>query len=694
MFFRGASTIPGIVATMESDERGHREDRRLADRHATHLVVLEKSVPVLLRNRAFKNKDTFAHSLPSYPIVFLQLACELISVEFEDDPCNFYLYPSRIHGFDFISMNLNATGKVATELRVSKFRLLIRAENSRNFFHSLLDLVRKYSDDIVELTFNVDDPTDPVDGNACSMCGRCPRSPTCTTCGRCPSSPTRTTCGRCAGSPTRTMCGRCPGSTARTMCGCSPGSPTRTMCGRSPGVPTRTMCGRCPGSLTRTMCGRSPGCPAHAQCGRSPGSPVMRTQCDRSPGSLSCAQCDRCPGCPAHAQCGRSPGSPMRTQCDRSPGSPACTQCDRCPGCPAHAQCGRSPGSPMLTQCDRCPGSPLRTQRDRSSDMQCDCGCPGSPNTRTMCDSTGAGGELRRAGGARTMCGSTSAGGQLLRAGRARTMCGSTSAGGQLLRAGRQYRRRRAVAANWQGAHIVRARSMRARQWHYLREGLPMGRTMVTGWQFQNRLHIIVRCPYQTLLRAQRQQTPSMLASLNDAAAIRQQRDLAKGKRYFAMSQRLRQQHSACLLSCNVTTDAGARAVPQAVQHAPSSAMADDPASHSASASVASQAVQHVPLSAMADGSAAHSASVRSAPQAVPYVSPSAMADNSSAAHGANARGVASGCKWFWYCKCCPHILAGYHLRDGFDIFGMMERAFLPNKPKTMRQKRAAEASK
>eukprot|EP00854_Cymbomonas_tetramitiformis_P003922 gene3922-4886_t len=166
MFFRGASTIPGIVATMESDERGHREDRRLADRHATHLVVLEKSVPVLLRNRAFKNKDTFAHSLPSYPIVFLQLACELISVEFEDDPCNFYLYPSRIHGFDFISMNLNATGKVATELRVSKFRLLIRAENSRNFFHSLLDLVRKYSDDIVELTFNVDDPTDPVDGNA------------------------------------------------------------------------------------------------------------------------------------------------------------------------------------------------------------------------------------------------------------------------------------------------------------------------------------------------------------------------------------------------------------------------------------------------------------------------------------------------------------------------------------------------
>eukprot|EP00854_Cymbomonas_tetramitiformis_P029597 gene29597-36879_t len=64
-------------------------------------------------------------------------------------------------------MNLNATGKKVTELRVSKFRLLIRGENPRNFFHTL-DLVRKYSEDIVELTFNVDDPTDRVDGDACS----------------------------------------------------------------------------------------------------------------------------------------------------------------------------------------------------------------------------------------------------------------------------------------------------------------------------------------------------------------------------------------------------------------------------------------------------------------------------------------------------------------------------------------------
>ncbi|KAK3266523.1 hypothetical protein CYMTET_24863 [Cymbomonas tetramitiformis] len=179
MFFRGASTIPGIMATMQSDECGHREDRRLADQHATHQVVLEKSVPALLRNRAFKNRDTFAHSLPSYPMAFLKLACDLLSVtESEEDPCNFYLYPSRIHGFDFIYMNLNATGKKVTELRVSKFRLLIRGENPRNFFHSL-DLVRKYSEDIVELTFNVDDPTDLVDGDACSCkwfwnCRCCP----------------------------------------------------------------------------------------------------------------------------------------------------------------------------------------------------------------------------------------------------------------------------------------------------------------------------------------------------------------------------------------------------------------------------------------------------------------------------------------------------------------------------------------
>ncbi|KAK3278031.1 hypothetical protein CYMTET_14006 [Cymbomonas tetramitiformis] len=80
---------------------------------------------------------------------------------------NFYLYPTRVHGFDFIYMNRTASGKVVNELRVSKFRLLIRGDNPRNFFRSL-DVVRKYMDDIVDLTFNVEDPTCPVNGDACS----------------------------------------------------------------------------------------------------------------------------------------------------------------------------------------------------------------------------------------------------------------------------------------------------------------------------------------------------------------------------------------------------------------------------------------------------------------------------------------------------------------------------------------------
>ncbi|KAK3274815.1 hypothetical protein CYMTET_17024 [Cymbomonas tetramitiformis] len=165
MFFRGASTIPGIMPTMQSDERGHREDRRLIDRNATHLQVLEVSVPNLLRARAFKNKDTFAHSLLTYPFLFLKLACELLAADAEEK--NFYLYPTRVHGFDFIYMNRTASGKVVNEFRVSKFRLLIRGDNPRNFFRSL-DVVRKYMDDIVELTFKVEDPTCPVNGDACS----------------------------------------------------------------------------------------------------------------------------------------------------------------------------------------------------------------------------------------------------------------------------------------------------------------------------------------------------------------------------------------------------------------------------------------------------------------------------------------------------------------------------------------------
>ncbi|KAK3275790.1 hypothetical protein CYMTET_16096 [Cymbomonas tetramitiformis] len=57
--------------------------------------------------------------------------------------------------------------------------------------------------------------------------------------------------------------------------------------------------------------------------------------------------------------------------------------------------------------------------------------------------------------------------------------------------------------------------------------------------------------------------------------------------------------------------------------------------------------------------------------------------------------GDACSCKWFWTCKCCPHmILAAYHLRDGLDIFQLCEEAFPANRPKSMQQKIAAEAAK
>ncbi|KAK3282344.1 hypothetical protein CYMTET_9902 [Cymbomonas tetramitiformis] len=166
MFFRGASTVPGIKATMQSDERGHREDRRLVPINATHYQTLTQSVPALLNSRAFKNKETFSHGLSgNYPIPFLNMACELVSAD--ADNSNFYLYPTRIHGIDFIYMNKTSSGKLLSDLRVSKFRQLVRGENPRNFFRSL-DIIRKYSDDIVELTFNVDDPSCPLDGDACS----------------------------------------------------------------------------------------------------------------------------------------------------------------------------------------------------------------------------------------------------------------------------------------------------------------------------------------------------------------------------------------------------------------------------------------------------------------------------------------------------------------------------------------------
>lgn len=58
MFFRGASTIPGIIPTMQGDERQHREDRRIVPASASHFTVLTRSVPALLSHRAFKNRST------------------------------------------------------------------------------------------------------------------------------------------------------------------------------------------------------------------------------------------------------------------------------------------------------------------------------------------------------------------------------------------------------------------------------------------------------------------------------------------------------------------------------------------------------------------------------------------------------------------------------------------------------------
>ncbi|KAK3289164.1 hypothetical protein CYMTET_3391 [Cymbomonas tetramitiformis] len=51
-------------------------------------------------------------------------------------------------------------------------------------------------------------------------------------------------------------------------------------------------------------------------------------------------------------------------------------------------------------------------------------------------------------------------------------------------------------------------------------------------------------------------------------------------------------------------------------------------------------------------------------------------------------------CKWFWNYKSYPHILAGYYLRDHLDILGMMERLFSHNRPRSMKQKIAAEKAK
>ncbi|KAK3279253.1 hypothetical protein CYMTET_12846 [Cymbomonas tetramitiformis] len=166
MFFRGASGIPGLLAIMQSNERGHKEDARYVTKKASHYTVLTETASVLLKTRVFKNRDTFSHSISNiYATPFLVGACALVSQECGET--NFYLYPHRRHGHDFIYMNLTATGVVVSELRVRKFRQLIRGENPGRFFRTM-DQVRKYSDDIVELSFNIEDPDSPVDGNTCS----------------------------------------------------------------------------------------------------------------------------------------------------------------------------------------------------------------------------------------------------------------------------------------------------------------------------------------------------------------------------------------------------------------------------------------------------------------------------------------------------------------------------------------------
>ncbi|KAK3289163.1 hypothetical protein CYMTET_3390 [Cymbomonas tetramitiformis] len=61
MFFRVASGIPGVVAHIQSNERGHREDVRYVVFKASHYTALTESASVLLKTRAFKNHETFSH---------------------------------------------------------------------------------------------------------------------------------------------------------------------------------------------------------------------------------------------------------------------------------------------------------------------------------------------------------------------------------------------------------------------------------------------------------------------------------------------------------------------------------------------------------------------------------------------------------------------------------------------------------
>eukprot|EP00854_Cymbomonas_tetramitiformis_P002845 gene2845-3643_t len=139
-----------------SNERGHREDKRDVVPKASHYTAFTQSSQTLITTRCFKNRDTLSHCISNrYALPFLKAACALVFEEVGET--NLYMYPQRLDGFDFIYMTLTSTGKVVNKLRVSKFRQIIRGENPKVFFHSM-GQIRKYSEDILEVYFNLQDP--------------------------------------------------------------------------------------------------------------------------------------------------------------------------------------------------------------------------------------------------------------------------------------------------------------------------------------------------------------------------------------------------------------------------------------------------------------------------------------------------------------------------------------------------------
>jgi hypothetical protein len=159
-----ASELPGVRATMQANERGHREHPRYVDNNASMIHTCEVSIPDLMK-LAFYHQMPIVHCLDHTPAALIADAYRFMNDEGAEN--NIVMYKER-SDYSYYYVNTRPTGEKISALKIRKYRDALEGDEEAEAFFDEMDKIEKYTTGIQEVVWGHADPTHVQEGISCN----------------------------------------------------------------------------------------------------------------------------------------------------------------------------------------------------------------------------------------------------------------------------------------------------------------------------------------------------------------------------------------------------------------------------------------------------------------------------------------------------------------------------------------------